>query len=142
MSKWAQRLALLEANAHHQATDETDKTDKTRVVSVLSVPEEGMRLDSQTDAPPSPTPGPVSAAVQQLGAEARELLDCMLWIHADTGALPEREIARALGWPLGAVFGAINRLEAVGALVRSGKGWWPSKRLQLELRPATRLQVG
>lgn len=138
MSKWAQRLALLEAATPQKATDETDETG---VVSVLSVPAEGVRLNSEADAAPQSMAGPVTGTVLKLGAEPRELLDCLLWTQGDTGALPEREIARALGWPLGAVFGAIKALEAVGAVVRHGKGWAPSRRLQLEIRPAPHLQV-
>lgn len=131
MSKWALRLALLETASHRQVTDETDETG---VVSVLSVPDEGEPPDLAPGAEPGSALGPVGIAVQRLGAEARELLECLLWIDADTGALTEREIARALRWQLGAVFNGIKALAAVGAVVRQGIGWAPSKRLQLEFR--------
>jgi hypothetical protein len=131
MNKWAQRLALEFPSSPQHGTDETDETG---VVSVLSVPAGDVVQISWAHALPAKGSSPkLCAAAAELGADARELLDCLLWIHADTGAVPERELARATGWPLGVVLGAGKALARVGLIAKSPAGLQPSRRLVHEL---------
>ena len=131
MNKWAQRLALEFPNSPKHGTDETDETG---VVSVLSVPAGDMAQISTAHALPANDPSPaLCAAAAELGNDARELLDCLLWIHVDAGAVPARELARATGWPLGVVLGAGKALALAGLVTKSHAGLQPSRRLLHEL---------
>lgn len=93
----------------------------------------GSSQDSQDSQGTPSKAQPLCAAAAELGADARELLDRLLWIHADAGAVPERELAAATGWPLGVVLGAGKALALAGLVTRSPAGLQPSRRLLHEI---------
>ncbi len=76
---------------------------------------------------------PLCALATELGPDARQLLDCLLWLHQDSGALLESELAKATGWPLGMVFGVAKTLVLAGLVTKSHAGLRPSRRLLSEL---------
>ena len=112
MNKWAQRLALLEAEALLHATAETDETP---VVSVLSVPVEKVRGKSAGE-------GRLTQAARQLSEDARRLLDRLLWLQPDTGALTAKELALACRLPTGLVIRILKSLLAAGLVTHAGRG--------------------
>lgn len=112
MNKWAQRLALLEAEALLRATD---KTDTTRVSSVSAVPVVKVRGKSAGE-------GRLTQAARQLPEDARRLLDCLLWLQPDTGALTAKELALACRLPTGLVIRVLKSLLAAGLVTHAGRG--------------------
>ncbi|MBH9553139.1 hypothetical protein [Inhella gelatinilytica] len=128
MSKWAQRLALLEAGPHQQATD---KTDTTPVSSVLSVAAERVPPNSRPELVAAS--GPLCAIAHELSEDARRLLDCLLWIYPDAGAVYARALAEAARLPISMVLADLDVLHTAG-LVRRSRGYWaPTAALQREL---------
>jgi hypothetical protein len=101
--------------------------------SSQSTQNHGSSQDSQDSQGTPSKAQPLCAAAAELGADARELLGCLLWLFPDAGALPERALALATGWPLGVVLGAGKALELAGLATKSHAGLQPSRRLLHEL---------
>ncbi len=101
--------------------------------SSQSTQNHGSSQDSQDSQGAPSKAQPLCAAAAELGADARALLDCLLWIYGDAGAVPERELAAATGWPLGVVLGASKALLMADLVVKSQAGLQPSRRLLREL---------
>lgn len=124
MNKWAQRLASLGAAAPLHATAETDETG---VLSVLAVPAEKARGKNVGE-------GRLTLAARQLPEDARQLLDCLIWLQPDTGALTAKELALACRLPTGLMIRVLNSLLAAGLATHVGRGVQVSAALLDEIR--------
>jgi hypothetical protein len=81
----------------------------------------------------APRDDTMTAIARQLPEDARQLLSYLTWLSEDCGALPERELAKATGWPLGVVLGASKALLSAGLVVKNNAGLQPSRKLLGEL---------
>ena len=128
MNKWAQRLALAFPQPSQQATGETDET---RVVSVLTVPFEAPH--ARLEQPIAESDGPFTFRARRLPEGDRALLDCLVWLQPDTGAMTAKELALASRMPLGQVLGALDRLKSHGLVLPSGRAFRVARVLMREL---------
>jgi citrate lyase beta subunit len=80
--------------------------------------------------------GHLATIARRLPPDTRQVLDCMLWIHTDTGGLQARQLAEAARLPVGLVLGALDLLLAAGLASRSRGYWSPSAALRRELQAA------
>lgn len=95
----------------------------------------GVSQDSQDS---QPTLGKLSRIAQAMSVDARLVLDCLLWLHPDTGALELGELARAARLPAGLVLGALSLLQSAGLVTRRGRAWAPAAVLLRELAGESR----
>lgn len=84
-----------------------------------------------------PPEGHLATIARRLPPDTRQVLDCMLWLHADTGGLQVRQLAEAAQLPVGLVRGALDLLLAAGLATQSRGYWSPSAALRRELAPAS-----
>lgn len=120
-------LRVAPASRLTPAQRESLRLNKAALVAAMKAEE------PSTAQPEEMAGGPLCRAVQQLPETARELLDCLLWLQLETGALSARALATASGWPLGLVFSALDQLMKVDAVWRSGADYRVAPPLLREL---------
>lgn len=87
------------------------------------------------------TGGHLAAIARRMPPDSRQVLDCLLWIHADCGGVQVRQLAEAARLPVGLVLGALDLLLAAGLASRSRGYWTPSAALRRELATAPRAKA-
>lgn len=78
--------------------------------------------------------GPLIQAARELSEDARRLLDCLLWLRPDAGALTGSELALACRLPTGRVLIGMAQLMSAGLVTRCGRGIQPSAVLLREIQ--------
>lgn len=115
------------------------------MLDLVSIRERAASRDTSASAParqpekaaaisaPSLIVGPLTAAARRLPKDAREVLDFVLWIYPDTGAVNVRSLGDASRLPLGLIWGSLDQLQAAGLVSRTSGAWFPSAALRREL---------
>lgn len=93
---------------------------------------------SQGSQDSQPALGKLSRIARAMSEDARLVLDCLLWLHPDTGALELGDLARATRLPAGLVRGALSLLHSAGLVTQRGRAWAPAAALLHELADAQR----